>query len=108
MRKGYGVVLAAAAIASLVIAAGCGKQAAASSSEAIQQARTLKTPGQQADYLVSQAQGFVKSEDYQEAIKTAQYVLSSVEPKSQAANDVLEQAKDHLAADVRAVVLDTK
>ncbi len=103
----HGLLLAAAAIAGLGVLAGCSQQAA-SSSEAIQHAKTLKTPEQQADYLVSQAQAFVSSEDYQEAIKTAQYVLSSVDAHSQAATDLLEQAKAKLAADAQAVIGDTK
>ena len=103
----HGLLLAAVAIVGLGVLAGCSKQAA-SSSEAIQHAKTLKTPERQADYLVSQAQVFVKSEDYQEAIKTAQYVLSSVDTHSQAATDLLGQAKAKLAADAQAVVDDAK
>lgn len=103
----YGVLLAVIAIAGLGVLAGCSKPAA-SSSEAIQHARTLKTPEQQADYLVSRTQAFVDSEDYQEAIKTAQYVLVSVDSRSRAATDLLEQAKTKLAADAQAVIGDTK
>ena len=102
-----GLLLAAVAIASLGVLAGCSKQTA-SSSEAIQHAQTLKTPEQQADYLVSQAKTFLKLEDYQEAIKTTQYVLSSVDTHSQAATDLLGQAKAKLAADAQAVVGDRK
>ncbi len=105
MKNGF--LLAAVVMLSLVSVAGCGKQAA-SSSEAIQHAKTLKTPERQADYLVSQAQAFVKSEDYQEAIKTAQYVVASVDARSQAAKGLLEQAQSKLAADAQAVVGHTK
>ena len=99
--------MAAVAIAGLGVLAGCSKQAA-SSSEAIQHAKTLKTPERQADYLVSQTQAFVNSEDYQEAIKTAHYVLSSVDTHSHAATDLLGQAKAKLAAEAQAVIGDTK
>ena len=101
------LLLAAVAIAGLGVLAGCGKQAA-SSSEAIQHAKTLKTPEQQADYLVGQAQRFVNSEDYQEAVKTAKYVLSSIDASSQPAKDLLKQAKLKLAADTQAVIDATK
>jgi hypothetical protein len=103
----HGLVLAVIAMAGLGVLAGCSKQAA-SSSEAIQHAKTLKTLEQQADYLVSRAQAFVNSEDYQEAIKTAQYVLSSVDAHSRAAADLLGQARAKLAADAQAVVDDAK
>jgi len=101
------LLLAAAAIVGLGVLAGCSKQAA-SSSEAIQHAKTLKTSEQQADYLVSQARAFVKSEAYQEAITTSQYVLLSVDTHSQAAADLLEQAEAKLAADAQAVIGGTK
>ncbi len=100
--------LAAIAITGFLgVLAGCSKQAA-SSSEAIQHAKTLKTSEQQADYLVSQTRTFVNSENYQEAIKTAQYVLLSVDTHSHAATDLLEQAKAKLAADAQAVIGDRK
>ena len=98
-----GLLLAAVAIVGLGVLAGCGKQAV-SSSEAIQHAKTLKTPEQQADYLVNRAQAFAKSEDYQEAIATAQYVLSSVDAHSHAATDLLEQAEAKMDADAQAVI----
>ncbi|PIQ83435.1 MAG: hypothetical protein COV75_07310 [Candidatus Omnitrophica bacterium CG11_big_fil_rev_8_21_14_0_20_63_9] len=107
MNKGVRGLLVAVAIASVGVMAGCAKQAA-SSSEAIQHAKTLKAPEQQTDYLVSQAQAFMNSKDYQEAIKTAQYVLSSVDVRSQAATDLLGQAKAKLATDAQAVIGNTK
>ncbi len=102
-----GLWLAAVAIVGLVVLPGCNRPAA-SSSEAIQHAKTLKTPQQETDYLVGQTQAFVDAEDYQEAIKIAQYVLLSVDAHSQAAIDLLEQAQAKLAADTQAIVGDTK
>jgi hypothetical protein len=75
---------------------GCEGQAT-SASEAIQQAKELGTPEQQAQYLVGQAKAFLNSKEYQEAIKTAQYVLTNIEADSQEAKDVLEQAQTQLA-----------
>jgi len=103
----HGVLWVAVGIAALGGVAGCAKQAA-SSSEAIQYAKTLQSPEQQASYLVRQAQAFVDSQDYQEAIKTAQYVLLSVDIHSQAATDLLARAKAKLAADAQAVIGDAK
>ncbi len=103
----HGLWLAAVAMAGVWVLAGCSQQAA-SASEAIQHAKTLQTPKQQTDYLVGQARAFVKSEDYQEMIKTAQYVLSSVDAHSHAAINLLKQAKTKLAADTQAILDDTK
>ncbi len=103
----HGFVLTAVAIAGVGVLAGC-SQPAASASEAMQHAKTLKTPAQQTDYLVRRAQAFVKSQDYREAITTAQYVLSSVDAHSHAATGLLVQAKAKLAADAQAVLGDAK
>mgnify|MGYP001594306926 CR=1 FL=1 len=64
MSTRAGLLLAAVAIAALGVLAGCTKQSA-SSSEAIQHAKTLKSPEQQAGYLECQDNAFVNSEDYQ-------------------------------------------
>lgn len=106
MRKGIGLFLAAVAMAVFGLA-GCNKQAV-SSSEAIQHANTLKTPKQQADYLVGRAQAFLNADDSQEAITTAQYVLASVDSHSLAATELLQQAQAKLAADTQAVLDDAK
>ena len=42
----------------------------------------LKTPEEQANYLVSQAKAFMNSKEFAEATKTAQYVLSNVDSNS--------------------------
>lgn len=89
------------------IIAGCG-QKAASASEAIQQAKTRKTSQEQADYLVSQARMFLNSKEYQEAVKSAQYVLSNIDANSPAAKDLLEQAKTKLASAAQGAVKDLK
>ena len=96
MKQRLGFVLAMALVGGMVVAGGCA-QKAASSSEAIQHAKTLKTPEEQANYLVSQAKAFVNSKEFAEATKIAQYVLSNVDSNSQAARQVLEDAKAHLA-----------
>ena len=86
---------------------GCA-QKAASSSEAIQHAKTLKTPQEQANYLISQAKAFLNSKQYQEAVKIAQHVLSNVDNNSQAAQDILAQAKTRLASAAQGAVQDLK
>ena len=86
---------------------GCAGRAA-SSSEAIQHAKTLHMRQQQTDYLVAQAKAFLSVKDYQEAVKTIRYVLASVDSNSEAAKQVLEQANRQLAQDMRAAVGEDK
>ena len=94
-------------IATSAMLTGCA-QKAASSSDAIQHAKALKTPQEQANYLVSQAKAFLSSKEYQEAIKIAQHVLSNIDSNSQAAQDILERAKTQLASAAQGAVKDLK
>ncbi len=86
---------------------GCAGRAT-SSSEAIQHAKALHTQQEQADYLVAQAKAFLAVKDYQEAVKTIQYVLASVDSHSEPARQMLEQANTQLAQDMRVAVGETK
>lgn len=100
---------AAAALAAMLmmaVGAGCGGRQSASSSDAIRNARTLTTPDRQADYLVAQARGFLRKKDYQEALKTLQYVLASVDMRSETAQQLLEETKTRLAREAQSVVVD--
>lgn len=81
----------------LLLNCGCTKKAA-SSSEAIQNAQALKTVQEKVDYLMNQAEAFYNSKEFQQAIKTAQYVLSNLDRNSQAAKDLIERAKAQLQA----------
>lgn len=103
-RNSARALFSSAAIAALVIfSTGCAGHAS-SSAEAIQHAKAMRTPQQQSDYLVKQAREFLASRDYQEAVKTVNYVLASVDSRSEQAKQVLEQAKGLLARDTQAAV----
>ncbi len=95
-------------VLSLSLLVGCGQKPAANATEAIEYAKQLDTAKQQSDYLVSQALALLNSKDYQEAAKTAQYVLSSVDTQSQPAKQVLEESKSRLASDAKAALGDSK
>ncbi len=76
---------------------GC-TQKAASSSEAIKQAETKQTVDEKVDYLVGQANAFINSQEFNEAIKTAQYILSNLDKDSEKAKSIIEKAKMELEA----------
>ena len=101
-----GLVTGMATVVLAVSMAGCGQSKATSSSEAIRHAQTLKTPEQQADYLVGQARAFLHSKEYQEAIQTAQYVLAQIDQHSRDAQELLQKAKSQLTADAKALADD--
>ena len=82
----------------LVAFIGCAQQKpqAASSSEAITQAKTLPSADEQVKYLVNQANAFVNSKNFDDAINTAKYILSELDQNSQEAKSILEKAQEEL------------
>lgn len=82
-------------LAVVLMAFGCG-QRAQSSSEAIDLSKAKATVEAQAQYLVAQANGFINSDQFDEAIKTARYVLSNLDSNSTAAQDIIAKAQAEL------------
>ena len=107
IRQFSTLLLLVAALLAPVLLEGCSNRAT-TSSEAIQHAKTLGTPSHQEEYLIVQARAFFNAKNYQEAMTTAQYVLASVDGRSQDAQSVLEQVKRQLAKDTEAVVGEAK
>ena len=74
---------------------GCAKKAA-NSQEAITTAKEMKTVEAQVNYLVGQANAFVNSKNFDEAINTAKYVLANLDSNSQAAKDIATKATEEM------------
>ena len=68
----------------------------------------MKTVQEKVNYLVDQANAFVSSKEFEEAIKTAQYILSNFDQNSQKAKDIIEKAKAELSKKATAAVDDIK
>lgn len=83
-------------------------QKAANSAEAIQQAQSKQSVEEKVNYLVGQANAFVNSKEFDEAIKTAQYILSNLDKDSQAAQDIIEKAKAELGKMAQQAMDDVK
>ena len=60
------------------------------------------------DYLIGQAKVFQKSEEFQDAVDIAQYILASVDEDSKAATDLLEELKKALSAEIDKASKDVK
>ncbi len=73
----------------------------ASASQAIEQSKALQTTDAQAKYLIDQANAFVNSKNFDEAIQTAKYVLANLDANSAEAKSILEKA----AAEMKKVAL---
>jgi ABC-type transporter Mla subunit MlaD len=107
MRKALLLGIAVCLSFGLFLNAGCAKKSA-SSGEAIQNSQSLKTTQEKVNYLVGQAQAFMDSKEYREAIDTAQYVLNNLDKNSQQAKDLIEKAKTQLQAVAQKAIEDAK
>lgn len=93
--KNKTVLVLILALVCAVSFAGCTKKAA-STQEAINTSEVMKTVQEKANYLISQAQAFYNSKEFQGAIELGQYVLSNLDQNSQAAKDLIEKAKTEI------------
>ena len=90
---------------SLVLSA-CAQEKAVSGSEAIEIAKAMETMQQKAAYLIQQANAFYNSQEFQQAVDVAHYILRYVDEDSQEAKDLLTKAKDALTAAAKGAVAD--
>ena len=88
--------------------AGCGQKQAVNSQDAIQQSKTLKTADEQAKFLVSQANSFISSKQFDQAIDTAKYVLANLDANSQDARAALQKAAEEMKKSAQGAVEDMK
>ncbi|MFC1576034.1 hypothetical protein ACFL3J_00015 [Candidatus Omnitrophota bacterium] len=107
MKKGIFAIMALGIICSLILV-GCGEPKATSSKAAIDISKTLATKQAQADYLIGQAKAFYNSKEFQGAIDIAQYVLRYLDKDSVQARNLLDEAKDSLAAQLKAKIEQAK
>ena len=107
MKKFFSALIVTGTCLSLLLA-GCAQEKAASSKDAIEVAKAMETAEQKVDYLLKQANAFYKSEEFQEAVNTVQYILRYLDKDSQQAKDLLQKAKEALASAAKGAVEDAK
>jgi len=103
MKRGLLFIVACCFVFSLGVI-GCAEKRASSGKEAIEAAKSMETTEQKVSYLIGQAKAFYNSKEFQGAVDIAQYVLRYVDKDSLEAKDLLEKAKEALAAKAREVV----
>ncbi|MCM8811494.1 MAG: hypothetical protein NC910_00375 [Candidatus Omnitrophica bacterium] len=89
--------LAVAAVTVIAVAVATTKFGPKSSTEAIREAETYATFEQKGEYLVRQAQRFVGAKNYDDAIKTVEYILANADPTSARAQEITREARRLLA-----------
>ena len=78
---------------------GCAQQPkSANSGEAIKNADQLSTVQEKVNYLESEAKAFISQKRYDDALKTANYVLSKFQADAKEAQQIVERAKSELEA----------
>lgn len=102
--------IAALAVVMSLVALGCGGSApqAKSSSEAIELSKAKTEVKAQVDYLVSQANQFINSEKFDEAVNVAKYILSDLDQNSDKAKAIMEKAKVELQKAAQGALDDAK
>lgn len=103
------LVLSYAAFLMLAVT-GCSQQqkAAATPQDAIQQSTALQTVDEQAKYLISQANNFLNSKQYDDAITLAKHVLAKLDSNSQEAKSLLEKATAEMKKMAEQKIAETK
>jgi len=82
-----------------VMLAGCAqKPESTDSKQAISNAQKLQDVQAQAQYLIKEANAFLNSQQFDQAINTAKYVLANLDKNSQEAQSIIEQAQAKLKA----------
>ncbi len=80
---------------------GCGTQKAATTQDAINETKTMPTVQEKTDYLVKQARSFYNSKEFQGAVEIAQYILRYLDKDSPAAKNLLQEAQDAIAGQLK-------
>ena len=80
-------------------ALGCAQKPETSSAkDAIQKSQNLQSVEAQAEYLIKDANAFVNSEQFDEAIQTAKHVLAELDKDSAEAQSIIQKAQAELKA----------
>ena len=76
---------------------GCSQQqSTTSSSQAIEKSQALSSTQEKVNYLIQQANAFINSKNFEEAISTAKYVLANLDQNSSQAKSILQRAQEEL------------
>lgn len=107
------IILLSIIVLFLVIAVGCQQaspkaRVSATSEGAIEISKSMPSSQKKIEYLIAQAKSFYESKRFQDAVNTAQYVLSALDKNSVEAQNLLEKAKQQLQAAVQSRVTDVK
>ncbi|MCA9400649.1 MAG: hypothetical protein KC713_03415, partial [Candidatus Omnitrophica bacterium] len=92
-----------------ILAVGCGqKPTTNNANEAIEKAKSQPSVEAQVDFLVKEANAFVNSEKFDDAIKTAKHVLADLDKESQAAQEIINRATEELKKAAEAKIDEAK
>ena len=80
----------------------------ANSSEALKAASTMQTTEEKVKFLISEANAFVSSKKFEDAVSTAQYILSNLDANSADARSILEKARADIEKLAQAKIAEAK
>lgn len=102
MRK-FAVIIMALCLVVNFSLAGCGAKKADTGTDAIEQAKTMKTVDQKKEYLLDQAQAFINAREFQYAIDVIQYTLKNVDANSEEAKKLLSKAQSAMMVQMQRI-----
>ena len=82
--------------------------AASNAQQAIEQSKAKGDVQSQVNYLSGQAKAFVNSKNFDQAVAVANYILNNLDKNSQAAKDILAQAKAEMQKTAQGAMQDVK
>lgn len=95
--KKYLPLMAVVFVVLALSVAGCAQQPKSEdASGAIEQAKMIESAEAQVKYLVKEANAFINSAQFDEAINTAKYILNELDAQSIEAKNIIEKAQAEL------------
>lgn len=102
LRKTFFLILSLAVFS---LSSGCGAANNKSNSgNVIESAKRITGKEAKINYLISEGEKFIASEQFQDAINTAEYILSNLDKGNPQAKDLINRAKESLAKNVEGTV----
>lgn len=104
----YAVAVMVSVLCLSIALIGCGAKKEVSSQQAIEKSKAMQTVEQKVNYLIGQTKAFMSSKEFDQAVATANYILRNLNANSQEAKNLLEKAKNAIAAQAKSAAADVK
>ena len=102
MRK-FAVIIMVLCLTVSLAMVGCEAKKADTGTDAIEQAKTMKTVDAKKEYLLDQAQAFINAREFQYAVDVIKYTLKNVDANSEEAKKLLSKAQSAMMVQMQRI-----